>query len=335
MSRVSQWINDHQSYLSTQSTAAVTKAAAAATTAATTSFRRHHHHLHFDQDSIKFVQLPYHLSLLPALFRTIAFLCVLPVLALTLGDVIGWAIFKLILRPLGYSSVVRYKDPDPPTNLTKPHRLKHQTLNKVRQQLVEEEQDDHNNQNHDDETKLRQRKKKRPSSLPAPLRRVRQSSPDLNAFELDQTLLLSTRSNKNSGGGGGDDDTTSTGSSSTASSPLMTSRSLSRSPSSSPRQSPRGLGNTIVLPLTSTKTSTSSSTTTLKTKKQHSKRQRSFSETSTTSSIGGLQRFRAPSIGWEGPLLGNGIGSTNDVDEDLTSPLRSDDELVFWKEKSQ
>lgn len=54
--------------------------------------------------SALFPTLPYHISLLPALFRVLAFLFFLPVLLLALIDIIGWTVFKLILRPLGYAS---------------------------------------------------------------------------------------------------------------------------------------------------------------------------------------------------------------------------------------
>lgn len=49
--------------------------------------------------------LPYHLSLLPSLFRMVALVFFAPVFILAAGDCLGWAFFKLILRPLGYSSV--------------------------------------------------------------------------------------------------------------------------------------------------------------------------------------------------------------------------------------
>jgi len=51
------------------------------------------------------LELPHHLSLLPALFRMVALSFFAPVLILAAGDCLGWAVFKLILRPLGYSSV--------------------------------------------------------------------------------------------------------------------------------------------------------------------------------------------------------------------------------------
>lgn len=51
------------------------------------------------------LELPYHLSLLPSLFRMVALVFFAPVLILAAGDCLGWAFFKLILRPLGYSSV--------------------------------------------------------------------------------------------------------------------------------------------------------------------------------------------------------------------------------------
>lgn len=48
--------------------------------------------------------LPYHLSLLPSFFRILAFLCILPVLLLAAVDIVGWAFFKVLYRPLGYAS---------------------------------------------------------------------------------------------------------------------------------------------------------------------------------------------------------------------------------------
>lgn len=48
--------------------------------------------------------LPYHLSLLPSFFRILAFLCILPVLLLAAVDIVGWAFFKILYRPLGYAS---------------------------------------------------------------------------------------------------------------------------------------------------------------------------------------------------------------------------------------
>lgn len=55
--------------------------------------------------SIPLLQLPPQLSLLPYLFRMMAFAFFMPVIILAFGDCLGWAFFKLILRPLGYSSV--------------------------------------------------------------------------------------------------------------------------------------------------------------------------------------------------------------------------------------
>ncbi|GAA5935160.1 uncharacterized protein JCM15063_000956 [Sporobolomyces koalae] len=59
-----------------------------------------------------------HLQVLPTLFRVLAALCFLPVAALAFADVIGWAFFKLVLRPLGYASTIRFKDPEPPAFLS-------------------------------------------------------------------------------------------------------------------------------------------------------------------------------------------------------------------------
>ncbi|GAA5965694.1 hypothetical protein JCM21900_001562 [Sporobolomyces salmonicolor] len=58
-----------------------------------------------------------HIEILPTLFRCVALFCFLPVLALALADVVGWAFFKLVLRPLGYASTIRFKDPEPPSML--------------------------------------------------------------------------------------------------------------------------------------------------------------------------------------------------------------------------
>lgn len=55
-----------------------------------------------------------HIQVLPTLFRVLAALCFLPVAFLAFADVIGWAFFKLVLRPLGYASTIRFKDPEPP-----------------------------------------------------------------------------------------------------------------------------------------------------------------------------------------------------------------------------
>ncbi|GAA6059507.1 hypothetical protein JCM10212_002250 [Sporobolomyces blumeae] len=55
-----------------------------------------------------------HLDVLPTLFRVLAACFFLPVAALALADLIGWAFFKLVLRPLGYASTIRFKDPEPP-----------------------------------------------------------------------------------------------------------------------------------------------------------------------------------------------------------------------------
>ncbi|GAA6005477.1 hypothetical protein JCM11491_003655 [Sporobolomyces phaffii] len=59
-------------------------------------------------------QLREHIQVLPTLFRVLAALCFLPVAFLAFADVIGWAFFKLVLRPLGYASTIRFKDPEPP-----------------------------------------------------------------------------------------------------------------------------------------------------------------------------------------------------------------------------
>lgn len=51
------------------------------------------------------LDLPPLLSPLPYLFRMMALAFFMPVILLAMGDCLGWAFFKLILRPLGYSSV--------------------------------------------------------------------------------------------------------------------------------------------------------------------------------------------------------------------------------------
>ncbi|GAA6032449.1 hypothetical protein JCM8097_008180 [Rhodosporidiobolus ruineniae] len=60
-------------------------------------------------------QLPEGIQFLPSLFRIMALALVMPVVLLTVVDVLGWAAFKLLLRPLGYASTVRFKDPEPPS----------------------------------------------------------------------------------------------------------------------------------------------------------------------------------------------------------------------------
>lgn len=110
--------------------------------------------------------------------------------------------------------------------------------------------------------------------------------------------------------------------SSNNSSPVMTysdslasSPSSSRSPSltSSPSTSPRS----GVEPLPSIAAAASSS-------KKPSRRKRSHSTSSVSSLSAGLRRYRAPSVGFEGPLLF--ASGTTDEDGPM-SPLRSDDEV--------
>lgn len=48
--------------------------------------------------------LPYHLSLLPSTFRLLAVMFFLPVLFLAFADLVGYVVFRLFLRPLGYAS---------------------------------------------------------------------------------------------------------------------------------------------------------------------------------------------------------------------------------------
>lgn len=57
--------------------------------------------------------LPYPLTLLIPLFRLLAIACILPVILLASVDMVGWFFFKLILRPLGFASTIRFKDPEP------------------------------------------------------------------------------------------------------------------------------------------------------------------------------------------------------------------------------
>ncbi|SCV70033.1 BQ2448_1427 [Microbotryum intermedium] len=58
--------------------------------------------------------LPVQLALVPSICRFIAFLLFLPVIALALTDVFGWAIFKLVLRPLGYATSADLENPPAP-----------------------------------------------------------------------------------------------------------------------------------------------------------------------------------------------------------------------------
>jgi len=53
------------------------------------------------------------LALLPGLFRLLAFLAILPVVVLSLLDIIGWCFFKGFLRPLGLNTTRQFKDPPP------------------------------------------------------------------------------------------------------------------------------------------------------------------------------------------------------------------------------
>ncbi|GAA5876045.1 hypothetical protein JCM3774_004487 [Rhodotorula dairenensis] len=64
--------------------------------------------------------LPEPIQFLPSLFRLMAFLLFLPVSVLTAVDLVGWIFFKAILRPLGYASTIRFKDPEPPSMLFAP-----------------------------------------------------------------------------------------------------------------------------------------------------------------------------------------------------------------------
>ncbi|GAA5987871.1 hypothetical protein JCM10908_007251 [Rhodotorula pacifica] len=64
--------------------------------------------------------LPEGIQFLPSLFRLLAFLLFLPVSVLTAVDLVGWIFFKAVLRPLGYASTIRFKDPEPPSMLFAP-----------------------------------------------------------------------------------------------------------------------------------------------------------------------------------------------------------------------
>ncbi|GAA5893347.1 hypothetical protein JCM6882_008010 [Rhodosporidiobolus microsporus] len=66
---------------------------------------------------VSHAELPEGIQFVPAACRMVALSLVLPVVALTVVDVVGWAFFKLALRPLGYASTVRFKDPEPPSML--------------------------------------------------------------------------------------------------------------------------------------------------------------------------------------------------------------------------
>ncbi|KAM0745903.1 hypothetical protein T439DRAFT_150196 [Meredithblackwellia eburnea MCA 4105] len=79
--------------------------------------------------SLLFPALPHPVSLLPSLFRVLAWSVIVPVAILALLDVFGWAYHIFILRPLGYASTIRFKDPEPSTLLNLPPRHHHpQTL---------------------------------------------------------------------------------------------------------------------------------------------------------------------------------------------------------------
>ncbi|BGP48764.1 hypothetical protein JCM10450v2_004640 [Rhodotorula kratochvilovae] len=56
--------------------------------------------------------LPPSLQVLPTLFRLLAVALFVPVAALAVVDIVGWAAFKLVLRPLGYASTRHFKDPE-------------------------------------------------------------------------------------------------------------------------------------------------------------------------------------------------------------------------------
>lgn len=48
---------------------------------------------HLLQSTVTIPTLPYHLSLLPAIARALAFVCFLPVIILALTDILGWVTF--------------------------------------------------------------------------------------------------------------------------------------------------------------------------------------------------------------------------------------------------
>ncbi|GAA6052185.1 hypothetical protein JCM3770_000785 [Rhodotorula araucariae] len=56
--------------------------------------------------------LPQSLQFLPTLFRLFAIALFVPVAALAVVDIVGWVAFKLVLRPLGYASTRHFKDPE-------------------------------------------------------------------------------------------------------------------------------------------------------------------------------------------------------------------------------
>ncbi|GJN91016.1 hypothetical protein Rhopal_004030-T1 [Rhodotorula paludigena] len=56
--------------------------------------------------------LPPSIQFLPALFRVLALALFLPVAALAVVDIVGWAFFRFVLRPLGYASTRHFKDPE-------------------------------------------------------------------------------------------------------------------------------------------------------------------------------------------------------------------------------
>ncbi|SCZ90265.1 BZ3500_MvSof-1268-A1-R1_Chr9g10770 [Microbotryum saponariae] len=187
--------------------------------------------------------LPVQLALVPSICRFIAFLLFLPVIALALTDVFGWAIFKLVLRPLGYASTTRFKDPEP-----------------------------------EDVTKMTTTRRSRSTSKPRSSSRPRISPTDSDY--IDATI---DGDSERSGHSKPSNESTAEGDTSSSSDAQDESRSPSRSP-----QLPHHL--------------------TL------GDRADSYSSSGTSR----LNRFRAPSVGFDGPLFA--------VGEELASPGRSDDE---------
>lgn len=53
---------------------------------------------------LMFGGLRYPTAAVDATFRLIALIALLPIVVLTLVDLLGWLTFKLISRPLGYTS---------------------------------------------------------------------------------------------------------------------------------------------------------------------------------------------------------------------------------------
>ncbi|ORY55721.1 hypothetical protein BCR35DRAFT_309958 [Leucosporidium creatinivorum] len=242
------------------------------------------------------LELPYHLSLLPSLFRMVALVFFAPVVILAAGDCLGWAFFKLILRPLGYSSVIRFKDPEPPTTRLSPPSASTSRRARSSSQRAGKRHNEEGIQ--------------RTTSLPARPRRHSTSSTihassALGLGGLDSTSSSTTHSPPNGEARSASPSSFTTTSSSSSSSPILMTYSSSSSLSSSPSNSPKSID--LALPDSH----------------PHSHgRPRSASTGSSSSSIlPGLRRHRAASVGVEGPLF----GTQEDGEEPgLMSPARSD-----------